>query len=566
MRIALTFETLRANGAISRRETLLMAETLRLGRGTDCGLKLDHLAISLHHATIAFDGKAMRLAASEGCLILLNGHPVTSGEIKAGDTLALGPTTITVDAATADGLSLTLREEKTAAATPHGALSLAELWKGQRRKASWILAGVILLGFLVAPILFHTLGGQKPLPPLDLPWISGPLSAAHASLKDNCAACHTLPFLPVRDAACTACHAGVPHHVNETHATAAQWIEEKRCATCHKEHEGGRAPLSAPLPVGDQGCVTCHADLTRFAPKTELASLHAFGQDHPDFHYTLLQNPETGATLRTTIAEIAGQGLKETTGLVFPHNKHLTAQKIMRSPQGMRPLTCADCHEKDEGGFGFAPIRMEKHCAECHALTFDPADPQRHLPHGDPAEAARIIREHFVSKSRNDTLPTLVTPNRKIPGSTAVVAEPELPKPLRDQMNDAFTFAFTSGCGLCHTVTEPDVPPMKATDPSYQIAPVKLTDRYLPKGKFNHSAHAALTCASCHAAETSKTSEDLLMPSVKACTSCHTSDGHGFTLASQCTMCHDFHRAGLPPLHPVASAPVPTAPPAVKAP
>lgn len=67
----------------------------------------------------------------------------------------------------------------------------------------------------------------------------GPLSAAHASLDERCAACHT-PVEGVEAASCIVCHA------NETALLQRQptafHASIGACAECHREHQGRQPP------------------------------------------------------------------------------------------------------------------------------------------------------------------------------------------------------------------------------------------------------------------------------------------------------------------------------------
>lgn len=70
----------------------------------------------------------------------------------------------------------------------------------------------------------------------------GPLSSGHASLEQNCAACHT-PMKSAEAAKCIACHANntalLQRQPTAFHATIGT------CATCHTEHGGPNARLIA---------------------------------------------------------------------------------------------------------------------------------------------------------------------------------------------------------------------------------------------------------------------------------------------------------------------------------
>lgn len=125
--------------------------------------------------------------------------------------------------------------------------------------------------------------------------LPGPLTAAHARLADDCAACHT-PIRGVQAQGCIACHALdgalVGRQTTAFHATVSD------CAGCHPEHSGssalrarmdhdlfaeitaGHPPLfGSSAPSGQLlDCSACHA----------LQDRHAglFGNDCADCHET----------------------------------------------------------------------------------------------------------------------------------------------------------------------------------------------------------------------------------------------------------------------------------------
>ena len=78
--------------------------------------------------------------------------------------------------------------------------------------------------------------------------------------------------------------------------------------------------------------------------------------------------------------------------------------------------------------------------------------------------------------------------------------------------------------------------------------PVKLPDRYMRKGWFDHAAHQTETCDSCHAAPTSGSAGDLLLPKIESCRECHGGETAHKEVKSSCAMCHDFHRDDAAPL------------------
>ena len=76
----------------------------------------------------------------------------------------------------------------------------------------------------------------------------------------------------------------------------------------------------------------------------------------------------------------------------------------------------------------------------------------------------------------------------------------------------------------------------------WQVTPVRLTQNWMPRARFNHAAHITQPCTSCHnTAERSKRSSDILMPRIAKCRECHGDASDTSKLSSDCVMCHRFH-------------------------
>lgn len=110
----------------------------------------------------------------------------------------------------------------------------------------------------------------------------GPLSRAHAFLKDNCAACHT-PSKGVEGVNCIVCHANNAALLQRQ--PTAFHADITTCAPCHIEHLGAQAPTTmdhaALAQIGKSrqplNCAICHAteDRHRGFFGTDCASCHA---------------------------------------------------------------------------------------------------------------------------------------------------------------------------------------------------------------------------------------------------------------------------------------------------
>ena len=146
----------------------------------------------------------------------------------------------------------------------------------------------------------------------------GSLSAAHAHLKSDCAACHT-PVRGVEASNCIVCHANnqsiLQRQPTSFHASISS------CKECHLEHLGlDRRPTNMD-----------HAVLARIG----LRQLNTGDTDSEH------------KTLHDRLAKWTKHGLS-------PHQRITTAEAI---------LDCSTCHANDDRHFEL----FGQDCAECHA-------------------------------------------------------------------------------------------------------------------------------------------------------------------------------------------------------
>mgnify|MGYP000212238241 CR=1 FL=1 len=124
-------------------------------------------------------------------------------------------------------------------------------------------------------------------------------------------------------------------------------------------------------------------------------------------------------------------------------------------------------------------------------------------------------------------------------------------------------------CVTCHVVSESGTP----DNPEWNVLPVKLSNRFLLKGAFDHGLHKTMECGSCHAAKTSQKATDLLLPGIETCRTCHAGEDSTGKVPSTCVDCHDYHVHGLSPMaghngmmQPFGTSPMPATPAAPTAP
>ena len=133
-----------------------------------------------------------------------------------------------------------------------------------RRRFSWIQLYGLGLGVLLAGLATWQA----------TPLMTGPLSAAHAPLEDQCEACHT-PFRGVQDASCRSCHPGIGA---DSPSTIHRRVKGN-CATCHHEHRSRAYPLRlADMEAFDHEL--SGFSLKKYHPQVGCSLCHKAGQPY----------------------------------------------------------------------------------------------------------------------------------------------------------------------------------------------------------------------------------------------------------------------------------------------
>lgn len=378
----------------------------------------------------------------------------------------------------------------------------------------------------------------------------GALSSAHAVLTKQCSTCHvsTLGFYTakVSDRKCLTCHDGPMHQ-------AAQEFTPS-CASCHTDHRGA-VRLAA---TSDTNCTQCHANLsTRGGSTNFVRNVGSFENDHPEF-----------AVLRS--------GQRDPGTIRLNHYLHL--QPNLFGPNGGRvQMVCSDCHRSAADASGprpygdassqagnlqagtskdlhadvtknstsdqptsratMAPATYAQTCAACHALQFD-----KRLADAVPHDKPEVIHPFLVAKLqayiaahpgdlRVPRDPSRDLPEKAIPADFRLLTPPQW---VAERAAEDEDLLWRKTCKQCHTIISGEGGALP------KIAPSKITSRYMPHAKFDHSQHGLVDCASCHtAAKTSQQSSDVLLPGIATCRNCH----HSGTEAaeSRCFECHTYH-------------------------
>lgn len=559
-------------------------DLIRIGRDPSCDIKLTDLAVALQHAVIErISGGQLGVSASTGLRVELNGSSVPFGRIDLaqGGEIRIASHLIRVmpTPAGADDVELVLERvtegEGKLDAADDARFSLVSVMPSKRVQA-WAVVVAVLLAFLAWPIKSafdqrQAQAAQAASPPAAIPasaqkfhadsmWSSGKLSQAHASLENNCVACHATPFVAVRDESCRDCHVSIHDHADPFRMARAQpdlstWgrvqlavketfnLPPGRCVDCHKEHEGNQV-----MPVTEQRfCSDCHGGLDKKLPDTKLGNADDFGKTHPEFQPAVITrwNGDQPVLQRMSLAAKP----KEMSNLKFPHDLHLSktngvAQMARRlgSRFGFgQAMECKDCHVATPDGVRFQPVDMENDCQMCHSLAFDrQGSTLRTLRHGDPAQVVADMRDFYRARVPNPPA-TLGGMSRRLPGETVDVRNRrqfQIANAAPGRAERAIRAVFSPGgaCYDCHVVQAP--PPGSL---NYEIRPVAFPIRFMNHGWFDHKAHANETCTSCHKAESSASATDLMLPDLASCRTCHGGESSKADVPSSCAMCHDYH-------------------------
>ncbi len=558
----------RSDGFVEYSDVEVSVATINVGSAPDQTLQLIGPNIAPRHAQIrAVDAATARVTCRRGLTILVNGKPLRSATLAQGDVLELdGHRLQLVAPPTGFDLALEITPNSAAQGSDFAGAFRTELdqtWLSKRRTA-WSLFILILSLTLLLPLgalVWHHGHAKRPWVPADAQWSTGALLPAHElAIGDNCNACHAVPFVRVRDAQCTTCHDRTHDHIETTMATKVG-LEHTRCASCHNEHN-----VPPHLIVSSNSlCTDCHATPKRFTAIKVLQGTTGFSAaTHPKFEAYLLRSSHraagTGLVFDWQFEATSIEGAQESSNLKFPHDVHLDGSKVRRVGDS-GALQCADCHQLAPDKEHFLPVTMEKHCRSCHDLKFDPSDPMRELPHGQPTEAILAIEGHYLRKfgdpnNRPDTetkrrLPDRIGEQESCSGSAFACAM----RKTRDEAVNQFT---RRGCITCHYVGDTRGDDIYSR---FQVYPVRLVKDYLPNARFNHASHLTqkdasgdAACTSCHDAKHSGKSADLLIPDIDNCVQCH-SDQAGdragnVAVVLPCIGCHAYHperpRSGSP--------------------
>lgn len=536
---------------LSYEDDIHFGDVLTIGRAASQAVFLTDMRVALEHAKITLLGKgSYRVESLIDAGVRINGGIVHHSTCGSGTQLELGSTRLTLVDPPEDydgAIEISQIDKGELAATADSKrlpTTLAET-RLNKRLPAWILFAATLFLFLLLPLASHYMPAlnsvlqSTPLPSRGA-WEAGELASAHHFFGSECTACHEGDFKWVKDEACLVCHAATPAHADPVQFNLPE-LGDARCAHCHRDHNGGDGLIRTDQSL----CSDCHQGLTTSTQgASKLADVADFAEAHPQFKVALPAWEKDGSFAPQRV-ELAA-GLKEKSGLKFPHDIHLAAEGIS-APDGKQVLECASCHVPQPGGAAMQPVNFESMCQDCHKLTFDITEPEREVPHGRIAEIVYTLEEFYARRAlegevKDESAPESLRTRRR-PGQGPALEPAQRQLALtwaRDKARTVGESLFLGkACTVCHAVnigTTPEEP--------YAVAPVRVVGLWFPKSHFDHGSHTTMACADCHAATTSKTSEDLLIPDIQNCRQCHAGEAGGHDkLESGCVTCHGYHES-----------------------
>lgn len=453
------------------------------------------------------------------------------------------------------------------------------------------------------------------------------LSDSHQIVQDNCQKCHQqwfqtfrMNFMTPEEIRVIEANTCQTCHWEDTRDHNARMVPEEAqgCFNCHAEHRH-KTTLSE---VADVYCTDCHRNLRIeedekiYASPNFVTAISSF-KDHPEFQIrravgSSSENRDASRTehLAFRLArppEPSGDGSNtswewtDRANFKFNHKQHLMEAGVAipanhpenkdNSPEEIsqtKILSCSDCHEMDDKGEYFRPINFERHCGDCHELSFvkelsEVKDFQgistEPLPHEHPTIIHGILRDRLTTYINNH--PELLNENAEAPAkenplphkreagekiAPQVKAEwvedhlARLEGIVQGQTTGPKFRTIQNGCIKCHVVKPSDEP----TGMNWDVTPPEIPERWLPHSRFRHDRHDMLECYDCHHVRPaldqdrsndrldpgsifqSDKAEHILMPSIEMCRSCHGSPvglplPHRVKAREGCTECHVYH-------------------------
>ena len=573
-------------GRESIRERDFEGSEITFGRDAQCDVQFQDLSVALYHARLSYDPEGqVFLHIQDGQRVSVNNRiqTGTAGPLPIGCLIKIGIFNITLEAPSEKSGLVALVEKTTKETASTDEFDEQKVFGLKRalpskRLMAWVFSSAILFLCLFLPVQTNKnpQGDISKFIPIqtDLFWNSGPLSLMHSNLKHDCASCHVNGWEAVTDSSCLDCHEDIQDHApvvdmmkgapkaagfDATLQDVSQAFGRPadRCSSCHVEHNG----RSHIMPNSQSLCTDCHSGLDNRLVDTGISNVSGFDRSHPQFRPVVITQAsfDTAKTEKISLDD----NPKGNSGLKFPHDIHLSGTGAVARMAGNLDdrygfadgVDCADCHRPEAGGALYDPVSMTNDCAMCHSIVFeDDGGTLRTLRHGEPEDVIASMKDFYDAKAlANIRDAEMNSETRRRPGRAAslrTLNRRELAFKQSEQRTvskvDAI-FSEGGACYDCHVIDRPaDVSTM-----AFKVRPISISDAFYPRSPFNHNAHEieGLSCKSCHAAESSKTSDDILLPKINICQDCHISEasfreGGEFRVGAfptNCLTCHGFH-------------------------
>ena len=553
MKVLIRYLTKKRDGAISSRDEEINSEIVAFGRGASNEVVLQSIGVLLKEGSIhQRNSQYFYEVDGSGGNTLIDGVSKRSGILKTGSLISIGPYDIKILEPKENfdlEISVQLVREVSSSLESlriNSKTRLEQVMIG-KRSYSWIFAILILFVFLLWPLADrylledtnqNNISMEEKNWPVngDIAWSTGEISGSHKFIGNDCSVCHEKPFQQVKNNVCTSCHNDVGQHVEPDGHPDMTSITQANCQSCHKEHQGNMSIVRSDQKF----CADCHIKIEKIASNSGLKNVSDFGKNHPQFRATVITDATKGLSQRVSLDDINPP--KENSNLYFPHDVHMREKGVFVATTGeTKALQCADCHT--QVGQNFMPIRMDEHCSDCHILNFDADRPSRLLPHADFKSVKLSLREFYSDLALRGYIEERKVDQsikRRRPGNESKVSEEQKYQALEwaEMKSKRIIRRITnkSACGSCHNVLT-----INEEKQEYKIAPVLVTNRWLPKGIFDHSKHTVSECSSCHLVENSSSSSDILLPKVETCQNCHGGENASQKVPSTCISCHEFH-------------------------
>lgn len=567
MKIQIVKISRRGSGDETRQARIVESASCSIGRATDSTLVINDLSVPLRHSSLLLKEDGVRLECDDATEVLVDGIVVESASLSPGQVVRISNVELRiVEPARDEDLAIEIREvarrgDARAELALRTRMAVEPPWVG-RRGLSWLSVVLVVSAFFLRPLL--TGSGEAA-------WSTGPISSAHSFIADDCRVCHS-EFERVRDESCLECHSEIGEHASVN----LQLVSHAglRCGSCHLEHNGN----AGPSDIGETRCASCHENISEVHAATRLGNASHFEENHPEFTLALVTDPDLDQSGRMA----QSRNLEEKSGLRFSHLRHV-GQAVLEAGEHTGILRCDACHRLDRAGMYMEPVSFEVDCQDCHSLTFDEAFPDTEASHGNPLALRAQLRGLYSERALKgeeqspeaSSFIRFLRPGRELEKEEARAVYTWVEEQVAEAQESLI--GESGECARCHEILRGE-----ASDGGFDVAPVDVTDVWLPGSIFRHKTHQVFPCRDCHAraaiydtnAETtaerpawsledarpyalwspeellarqgnlpSESSEDVLIPGIEECRTCHGGgDASPPLVASNCVLCHSFHR------------------------